>query len=396
MDEFERDGITEEHAKKEKKGPGKLLKLIGRLAALVVTIALVVGAVYLVVHRDEISIDSLRRHIAYRTGSSTVAQSITYTGNVNGSFASFQDGLLACSETQLQYYDRTGELIVDEKVELAQPVVDVQDSYALVYDAGGTELYLLHNDQLKRNYTPAKNQQLLSARVHKDGWLTIVEQATGYKASVTVYNAEFQPVVTENISSSFITDAILSQDKKTLALVSIGEADTGFESTIIFYNVSDGAERSRCNLGSDVVLELEWEKDGLWVMGEFGAYLLVDEAISASYTDTSRYLQGLSLGGDGFAALFYSKYQGGGTGSLTVFHTDSTNQSVSLNEEVLSVCACGDYLAVLTPSELTIYKSDLTVYAQVENTWSARRVLMRDDGSAMLVSTERASLYIPD
>lgn len=396
MDEFERDGITEEHAKKEKKRTGKLLGFIGRLAALIVTIALVVGAVYLVVNRDRISIDSIRRAIAYRTGSSQIAQNITYSGNINGSFAAFEDGLLVCTPTQLQFYDRSGELIVNEKVDLEQPVMEVKGDYALIYDAGGTALYLIHNEQLVRSYSPAKNQQILSARVHADGWLTIVEQATGYKAAVTVYNANFQPVVTENISSSFITDAILSPDKKTLALVSIGEASAGFESVLIFFNVSDGAERSRCNLGGDVVLDMDWEKEQLWVAGEYGAYSIVDEAISASATESSRYLQGLSLGGDGFVALFYSKYQGGSTGSLTLLRGDGTSATIGLTEEVLHVSAAGDYLAVLTPSQLTVYRSDLTVYASAENTWSARRVLMREDGSALLVSNERASLYLPD
>ena len=37
---------------------------------------------------------------------------------------------------------------------------------------------------------------------------------------------------------------------------------------------------------------------------------------------------------------------------------------------------------MLTSSELTIYKSDLTVYASASNSWGARRVLMRADGSA--------------
>lgn len=395
MDEFERSGITREYARPEKE-KGRLLRLIGRLAALVLTIALVLGAVYLVVNRDRISFDSIRRAINYRFGSSEAAEQIAYSGNANGSFAALKDGLLVCSAKQLQLYDRSGELVIDEKVELARPVIDVKGDYALIYDAGGTSLYLIHREQIVHTYAPAKNQTLLSARVHEDGWLTIVEQATGYKASVTVYNASFQPVVTENISSSFITDAILSYDKKTLALVSIGENASGFDSVIIFYDVSDGAERSRCSLGGDVLLDLDWEKNGLWAAGEYGAYLIDDETVAARYTDSGHYLQSLSLGGDGFAVLFFSKYQGGSTGTLVLFQADGTSHSVSLNEEVLSVSASGDYLAVLTATQLTVYRPDMTVYAQAENTWSARRVLMREDGSALLVSTERASLYLPD
>lgn len=399
MDEMEREsGITEEFAdkKKEKKWLGKVLRTLGRLIALIITIALVVGAVWLVANWDEFNVDAIRRSIAYRTGDASVAEQILYTGNPNGTFAALGDGLLTCSEQELQLYDKGGEAVIDESVDFDQPVLCVEGAYALAFDAGGSQLYLLHNERVVWTYSTAVGQSLLSARCNGDGWVTVVEQAAGYKASVTVYNADHQPVVTVNISSAFITDAILSPDEKSLALVSIGEAASGFDSTLIFYNVSDGTERARCDLGNDVVLDLQWEKDGLWVCGEYGAYCVVDDAVVAEYTEQGWYLRGFTLGGDGFAALFYSKYQGGTTGSLTVLYEDGTMASLGLTEEVLSVSARGDYLAILTSSQLTVYQSDLTVYAQADNTWGGKKVLMREDGSALLVSTESANLFLPE
>lgn len=67
-----------------------------------------------------------------------------------------------------------------------------------------------------------------------------------------------------------------------------------------------------------------------------------------------------------------------------------------VTEEVLSVSACGEYVAVLTAQSLTVYPMDLSeVYASLDNRSGARRVLMREDGSAMLISTDSASLFIP-
>lgn len=401
MDQYERSEVTEEtNAGQEKKRvPSRLLRLAGRVAALAVTIALILGAVYLVVNRDKISVDALRRMFAYRSVSTDEAgwaDQIAYSGDASSSFASLEDGLLVCSRNQLQLFSHTGEQVLEVQVSLNQPILSVQGEYALAYDAGGSELCLIRGRELLRTYSAAKEQGLLSARVSENGWLTIVEQATGYKAAVTVYNADFQPVLTENISSSFITDAILSPDGKTLALVSIGEDSSGFDSVIIFYNLSDGEECGRCVLGNDVVLDLDWEADTLWVSSEYGAYCIRDNALAVSYTDSSRFLQGFSLGGDGFAALFFSKYQGGSTGSLTVLSADGTQHDISLSEEVRSVSAAGEYLAVLTSSSLTIYRTDLSVYTSVEDTAGARRVLMRSDGSAMLISTESASLYLPN
>lgn len=381
--------------KKEKKPPSRLRVLLGRVIALVVTVFLVVGAVYLVANRDKLNVDALRRAISYRASGRTQATVLTYDAAPAGAVAPLDGGILVCSQTGLQMVARNGETVIDETVAMTQPVISVTGGYAVAYDAGGSALYLIHDREITYSYTAEGDQGILAARVSEDGWLTIVEQASGYKAAVTVYNAAFNPVVTENISSAFITDAILSPDHQTLAAVAIGEDDTGFYSTVIFYQVSDGTERSRCGLSNDVVLDLKWEGDTLWAAGEYGVYCIREEAVAGSSVDSSRYLRSFSLGGDGFAAMYYSKYQSGSAGSITLLREDGTEQSIGINDEVLDVSAAGSYLAVLTSSELTIYKSDLTVYASASNSWGARRVLMRADGSALLVTAESASLYLP-
>lgn len=95
-----------------------------------------------------------------------------------------------------------------------------------------------------------------------------------------------------------------------MAVVSVGEDTSGFNSAVIFFNVSDGSERTRFVLGSDVVLDLDWEKNTLWVAGEYGIYCIEKDTMASSAVDNSRYLQSFSLGGDGFAAMFYTNHRG--------------------------------------------------------------------------------------
>lgn len=402
MDEMDRlDEVTEENTgkksrlKKINKPDGKTVSMLKRVLALVLTVFLVVGAVFVVVNRDKLNIDHIRRWIAYHNSSGQIAQQVFHGTDLSGSFVWTGNGLVTCSKQQLQGFDLSGEKVINQTVNMKKPVLRTEGGYTVVYDAGGTELYLLHKGDVIQTSQAGKGRTILSARVDRDGWLTVVEQAPGYKASVTVYNEQFQPVVTENISSSFITDAIVSPNHKLLTLVSIGEAESGFESVLQFYNVSDGTLKSTCFLNGDVVLDMKWEKDVLWVVGEYGAYRIVGEALESGYTEANSYMQGFSLQGSGYALMFYSKYQGGSTGELVTVDETGVIGTVGLNDEVLSISASGDYVAVLTAAELSIYKSDLTLYASAENTWGARRVLLRNDGSAVVISSESASLYVP-
>ena len=390
----ETEGLEQPPEKKRRHT--KLKRWVSRIIALLITIVLVVGAVYVVVHRDTISIDSVRRSLSNLVNGETQADSYTLKGDTSSCTAAFQGGILVCSQTDLQLFTRSGKQEINESINFTKPVVSVAGRYAAVYDAGGSRLHLIRDEQIVHTYTSDKAGAILSARVSENGSLTVVERATGYKAAVTVYDASLQPVVTENISSSFVLDAALSPDGKTLAAVSVGEDTSGFDSVLIFYNVADGEELYRCALGSDVLLDLKWEKNGLWVVGEYGAYYVEKGTLTNSNTDQTRILQDFSLGGNGFAVLYCSKYQNGSGGTVELLTTQGSGSAISQNDEVLDLSAAGSYFSVLTANQLTIYRSDMTVYAQVDNDWGARKVLQREDGSVLVVSNGSADLYAPE
>ena len=78
--------------------------------------------------------------------------------------------------------------------------------------------------------------------------------------------------------------------------------------------------------------------------------------------------------------------------------TDASGQAVGaldIGEQVLSLSAAGRYIAVLTADRLDIYTSDLRLYDSLSGTQNAQKVLMRADGTAMLIGAKTARLYIP-
>ena len=89
-------------------------------------------------------------------------------------------------------------------------------------------------------------------------------------------------------------------------------------------------------------------------------------------------------------------YKAGNRNSLiTVDDSGEEIASLYLGKEVLDISASGNYLAVLTPDALTIYTSSLHVYAETVDIGSATSVLMREDGSAVLIGGGAGKLYLP-
>ena len=69
--------------------------------------------------------------------------------------------------------------------------------------------------------------------------------------------------------------------------------------------------------------------------------------------------------------------------------------SLEIREEVLSISAAGKYLGVLYADRLVIYNQDLQTYATLQGADFVQEVLMRPDGSALLISAESAGLFLP-
>lgn len=402
MTEKNRESIPENEEIKQTAGkqPNGFLRILLRVLTWIFTLLLVALAVVAVLNRDQLNLDSVKRYLSYQALERTEeGLGVEFPiGQENQRIcAALDDSLLLCSENRIQIYSDGGTSYVDLSVALAQPVVCTEGNYALVYDAGGNDLYLFSNRQLIFQYSTEASYALISARVNAKGWLTVVEQASGYKAWVTVYDANQERVVTEKISSRFVMDAVVSPDNKQLAALTIGQDGSDFVSTLTLYNCTNGEEEISAVISNEPVIDLRWDENGIWLQEENGVRRLDAQCAQVGeWMNASLYLRGYSLSGSGFAVEYLSYYRSGSLGQVIVL--DSSGQTVgtlNVTEEILSITAAGRYIALLTNSALTIYTSDLTEYASLPNTGGIQKALVRSDGTAVLVTAESASVFLP-
>lgn len=404
MRDKQQSGIYEVKKAPEKSAAKRKPNILLRLLAFLLTLALVLGAVALVVYRDKVSFDSLRRWFAYHNlqkNDSGQAESFHYDGSAKDSFAAAGDNLLVCSDSGVRLYSGSGMQYAADQAALESPVTQACGSYAVAYNAGGRSLFV-YKAQAEKGAAPEEIPgDILSARVNAAGWLAVTTRASGHKGAVTVYDAQLLPTLQLSLSSSFVTDALVSADNKTLAAVTMGQGTDSFESALALYSLNRTEENTApdavCSLGSGVVLDLGECAAGYWALSD-SSLSLVDHAgaLVSAYDYDGRYLKEFSLGGDSFAALLLGKYRAGTVSDLVVVDSTGAAATLSVSEQVLSLSAAGRYLAVLTADRLDLYTADLTPYATLEGTQGARKVLMRSDGTALLIGSSTARLYIPD
>lgn len=380
-----------------KKKPNPILRLL----AFLLTLALLLGAVALVAYRDRINLDAIKRYFTYRSlerSDSGQIDAFQFDSSGRGGFSSLGGDLLVWSSAGIRLYSSSGVEYLNDALSLLHPVADIRDDAAVVYDAGGTILRVYADRTQIFSLDAEQGHEILSARMGPGRTLAVVTRETGYKGVVTLYGSNFQPTMAIRISTRYVMDAIPSQDGKTTAVLTVGQSNNAFESTLALYDKTGDEDFAQCSLGNNAILDLSCSGDMFWALGETGLSIVSTDGTTNLTCDYGgAYLKDYSLGGDGYAALLLGKYRAGSSTTLTT--VDSKGETIAaldLEDQILDLAASGRYVAVLTASTLTIYTRDLQPYALLDNTMGARNVVLRSDGTAYLASGETAQLCIPN
>lgn len=380
-----------------KKKPNPILRLL----AFLLTLALLLGAVALVAYRDRINLDAIKRYFTYRSlerSDSGQIDAFQFDSSGRGGFSSLGDDLLVWSSAGIRLYSSSGVEYLNDALSLLHPMADIWDDAAVVYDAGGTTLRVYADRAQIFSLDAEQGHEILSARMGPGRTLAVVTRETGYKGVVTLYGSNFQPTMAIRISTRYVMDAIPSQDGKTIAVLTVGQSNNTFESTLALYDRAGDEAFAQRPLGNNAILDLSCSGGVFWALGETGLSIVsTDGADNLTCDYGGAYLKDYSLGGDGYAALLLGKYRAGSSTTLTTVDTKGeTIATLDLEDQILDLATSGRYVAVLTASSLTIYTRDLQVYETMDNTMGARNVVLRSDGTAYLASGETAQLCIPD
>lgn len=378
-----------------------------RLALSLLTLAVVLAGAVVVIYRDRLNLDDFKRWYTYRSLSlndSGQAASFHYSGSDSDVFADLDGDLLVCTKNSIGLYSGSGVQYIDQPVSFSAPAAHSSGATAVAYDAGGNDLYVYHKRE--QVFSLHSDDMILSARLNSSGLLTVVSQQAGFRGVVTVYDAAFNPAAALSLSSVYVMDATVSNDGGTLCIASLFQADGNFTSSLLLYNLAqltaDGVSRdavpfASCPLDGSLVLELSGSGDRHWALGDRGLWVLDNQGTTLGGLDWSdRILKACSLSGDGFAAALLGRYRTGTQSTLSIVDSDGAlTGSLDLDEQVLSISAAGRYFAVLTADRLDIYTKDLALYNSLTGTQGAQKVLLHRDGSAILISSGTARLYVP-
>ena len=362
-----------------------------------VVLVVVLAVVLMAEYRDGTGFDVLRRYFTYGETKAESDSGYQYDASSNNRFAVLGDRLVVLSNTSLQVLSADGGEIWSTSVKMNTPALAVGGGRAVAYDVGGTELHVVDSDGEQMNLTADPAEPFLAATLNDNGWLAVTAERDNCKGAVDVYNAKGELMFTFRSSQRFVTDAYVTDDDAYLAAVTLGQEESVFVSNIVLYDLTETDPVADYDVSDGLVLEIS-EQDGKIVTVSDTALTLADSkgTVEGSYFYGDEYLREYDTAGDDFTVLLLNRYQSGSLGRLvTVDEKGEEIASLDISDEVVGLSAAGRYIAVLYIDHLEVYNQDLQTYATLEDTGYARDILMRSDGSVLLLASESARLFLP-
>lgn len=382
----------------EREAPREKRSFLRTFLLLALMVIVVLGVVLIASYRDGTGFDVLRRYFAYGRAEEAGGEALyVYDAASDNQFALLEDYLVVLSATKLRILDARGGEVWSKGVQMDAPTLESGGAYVVAYDVGGTELYVLDSIGLRFQLEANEEEPILSARLNEKGWLAVTAQKKGYKCGVQVYNDEMERVFDFNSSHRFLSDAYVTDDAKSLAAVTLGQEDSIFVSNVVLYNLKETEPYADYSIKDGLLLELEQQGERLVAVSDTGlSFANTEGGEAADYLYGKDYLRDYDLHGEDFAVVLLNRYHSGSVGRLVTVSPDGTEiAALDVNTEVLSMSASGRYLAVLYTDKLVVYNRELQTYASLQGTDYAREVLMRPDGSVLLISSESAELFLP-
>lgn len=337
------------------------------------------------------TLDGLKRFIRY---SGKHYESFSVSVPDAGACVIANDRLCTASQDGVCVYSADGRLLCRVGAPYRDPALKAAGDLLLCYEIGGTQLSLF-NTEGAALFSLHTDGRIYDAEVARSGDVCVLTEGDGCRAVAQVYSAKGAPLFRHESRSRYLNACALCPDGRFLAVNALGQEDIRFASAALLFATDSENAPTELSLDAQIIYDMAFtDETGVCAVGENSLQfftadgdLLREYALNAGRLTAYRF-------GDGVIAAAYELFSGGSA----VVLLDAQGKELAyleLNDTVLHLSICGDYIGILADRELRVCDRALQLCGSTKNTgWQT--ALVRSDGTAMCLTGYSAVLYIPE
>ncbi len=286
-------------------------------------------------------------------------------------------GLL--TDTHLALYEKNGKLISAKQHGMATPIVKKSPKRILVYDLGGTTLFV--DSRQKNIFSKNLDNKILYAQISDKDYVAVVTKSDKYAALMTIYDKDGNEVFYSSSNEKIIN--IIFNSDSTGCIASTMSAEGGqIVSKLTYYKFNKDSVEWKSNSVPTLSLCTEVSSDGEPCVIGSTKYCVFSSSGQLKYSyDYPSDLVGFSSSGD-VTALVQNNSQRRST-TLTVISKDKP-VDIAVNNEYKNVHIKNGKAFIMTDKELIAYSSEGKMLATAQLSKEYSDFAVADDNIFLL------------
>lgn len=336
------------------------------------------------------SLDGLKRFVRY---SGKHYESFSVRVPDAGACVIADDRLCTASQEGLSVYRADGKLVARTDTPWSGPTLKAAGGRLLCYEVGG---YLLTvcNTNGEEVFSLHADGRIYDAEIAKSGAVCVLTEGSGCRAVLQTYSKSGDLLFRHESRSRYLNACALSPDAGHAAVNALGQEDVRFASAALLFETDSSDAPAVLSLDAQMIYDMAFLDDNrVCAVGESSLQFFTAEGnLLREYQMQSGSLSAYRFA-KGVVAAAYDLYSGGS--ALVLLDAQGKELSyLELDDTILHLSLCGDYISVLTERELRIYDRSAHLCGRTENPgWQA--ALARSDGTAFCLTGHSAELYVP-
>lgn len=145
------------------------------------------------------------------------------------------------AENNLVQYNSNGKKEQEVKVEISNPIYDVNGRYLVIGEKDSQKLYLISGSHIV--WEKKVDGNLTKVSVNKNGYVSTIVSGTSYKSVIVTYDEKGNELFKSYLSSTIAVDSQISQDNNYLAYAEVNTSGTLIQSNIKIISMKTAMEK---------------------------------------------------------------------------------------------------------------------------------------------------------
>lgn len=299
--------------------------------------------------------------------------------------------VFALTDTHIVGLNAGGRAFLEKQHGFSNPALQTSAERVLVYNRESTGYSILNNS--KELYRGDLKNIIYKANISDSGATAFVTESEGYAAQLSVYNKKMQLKFTWYLTDGFISDVLLSNNGKYVAVAVVTVQNGAYSSKVHCFSIKSENPIYTVDFAQTAVLSLQ-KFSGNWfaaVTEKSLNFLSWKENVQKNGTETNASLSFVRRSKDGKRLLAVT----GASGAMTVYvfnNECSTVGQFNYNENMTDIVLSGDTLYVLNND--TVHLLNLTGQEQSTVSLERSKKLLAPCGSGVLVSDNSQITFV--